>query len=124
LDAVRPARNLAIPGTLNLPPVMAANLDCGAISGPITLLEIFVLFSRSHILFRNSAEISTPLAYTILVSTVSFMVYLALLRKEPEEQPDPVTKLLPSGVLGFTGHSSGHQSNAAKGGRSERDHSP
>jgi hypothetical protein len=62
-------------------------LIVGATVGPIALLVIFALLSRSHIYFRNFAEISTLLAYTILVSTVSFMVYLALLRKEMRSNP-------------------------------------
>jgi uncharacterized membrane protein YGL010W len=64
-------------------------LILGAISGPIALLVIFALLSRSHIYFRNLAEVSTLLAYTILVSTVSFMVYLALLRKHKEMKSNP-----------------------------------
>jgi hypothetical protein len=62
-------------------------LIVGATVGPIALLVIFELLSRSHIYFRNFAEISTLLAYTILVSTVSFMVYLALLHKEMKSNP-------------------------------------
>ena len=62
-------------------------LIVGATVGPIALLIIFVLLSRSHIYFRNLAEISTLFAYTILVSTVSFTVYLALLRKEMKSNP-------------------------------------
>ena len=56
-------------------------LTVGGTLGPLALLVIFVLLGRSHIYFRNIAEISTLLAYTILVSTISFMVYLALLRE-------------------------------------------
>lgn len=62
-------------------------LTVGATVGPIALLLIFALLSRSHIYFHNLAEISTLFAYTILVSTVSFMVYLALLRKEMKSNP-------------------------------------
>jgi hypothetical protein len=62
-------------------------LTVGATVGPIALLVIFALLSRSHIYFRNFAEITTLFAYTILVSTVSFLVYLALLRKEMKSNP-------------------------------------
>jgi hypothetical protein len=54
----------------------------GAALGPPALLVIFVLLGRNHIYFRNLGEIGTLFAYTILVSTVSCMVYLVLLRKE------------------------------------------
>ena len=57
------------------------------LSGPIALLVMLALLSRSHIYFRNLAEISTLFAYTILVSTVCFMVNLALLRKEVKSNP-------------------------------------
>jgi hypothetical protein len=62
-------------------------LIVGATVGPIAQLVIFTLLGRSHIYFRNFAEISTLFAYTILVSTVSFMVYLAMLRKEMKSNP-------------------------------------
>ena len=62
-------------------------LIVGATVGPLALLVIFALLSRSHIYFRNLAEISTLFVYTILVSTVSFTVYLALLRKEMKSNP-------------------------------------
>lgn len=54
----------------------------GAALGPPALLVIFALLGRNHIYFRNLGEIGTLFAYTILVSTVSCMVYLVLLRKE------------------------------------------
>ena len=84
---------VGLPGTLLFPAGSITRLSwpqaliLGAISGPIALLVIFALLSRSHIYFRNLAEVSTLLAYTILVSTVSFMVYLALLRKEMRSNP-------------------------------------
>jgi hypothetical protein len=62
-------------------------LIVGAVLGPPALLGIFVLLARSHIYFRNFAETSTLFAYSILVSTVAFMVYLALLRKEMKSKP-------------------------------------
>ena len=58
--------------------------------------------SKSHLLPQLRAEMSTLLAYTILVSTVSFMGYLALLRKEMRSNPIPVTTLLPSVVMGLS----------------------
>ena len=79
---------VGLPGTLLFPAGSTTRLSwLGAISGPIALLVIFALLSRSHIYFRNLAEVSTLLAYTILVSTVSFMGYLALLRKEMKSNP-------------------------------------
>jgi hypothetical protein len=79
---------VGLPGTLLFPTGSITRLSrpraliLGAIPGPIALLVIFALLSRSHIYFLSLAEISTLFAYTILVSTVSFMVYLALLRKD------------------------------------------
>ncbi len=62
-------------------------LMVGATLGPPALLVIFLLLGRSHVYFGNVAEMSTLFAYTILVSTVSFMVYRALLRKEIKSKP-------------------------------------
>jgi len=62
-------------------------LIVGATVGPIALLVIFALLSRSHIYFHNLAEISALFAYSMLVSTISFMVYLVLLRKEMKSNP-------------------------------------
>jgi hypothetical protein len=62
-------------------------LTVGGILGPLAVLVIFVMLGRSHIYFRNMAEIGTLVAYTILVSTVSFMVYLALLREATKSNP-------------------------------------
>jgi hypothetical protein len=84
---------VGLPATLLFPAVSITRLSwpqaliLGSIPGPIALLVIFALLSRSHIYFRNFAEISTLLAYTIVVSTVSFMVYLTLLRKEMKSNP-------------------------------------
>lgn len=84
---------VGVPATLLFPARSITRLSwpraliVGASSGPITLLVIFALLGRSHIYFRNLAEITTLFAYTILVSTVSFMVYLALLRKEMKSNP-------------------------------------
>jgi hypothetical protein len=64
-------------------------LILGAVLGPPALLVIFLLLGRGHIYFRNFAEISTLFAYSILVSSVAFMVYLALLRKEMKSRPAP-----------------------------------
>lgn len=79
---------VGLPATLLFPARSITRLSwpralmVGVTVGLIALLVIFALLSRSHIYFRNFAEISTLFGYTILVSTVSFMVYLALLRKE------------------------------------------
>ena len=84
---------VGLPATLLFPARSIARLSwpraliVGVTVGPIALLMIFALLSRSHIYFRSFAEISTLFAYTILVSTVSFMVYLALLRKEMKNNP-------------------------------------
>ena len=84
---------VGLPATLLFPARSIARLSwprallVGAVPGPIALLIIFALLSRSHIYFRNFAEIGMLFAYTILVSTVSFMVYLALLRKEIKSNP-------------------------------------
>ena len=67
-------------------------LIVGAMLGPPALLVIFALLGRGHIYFRNFAEAGTLFAYSILVSTVSFMVYLALLRKEMKSKPVPSQK--------------------------------
>lgn len=79
---------VGLPAVLLFPPASLARLSrplalvVGAVLGSAALMVIFALLGRGHIYFRNWAEIGTLLAYTVLVSTVSFMVYLALLRKE------------------------------------------
>ena len=84
---------VGLPATLLFPARSIARLSwpralvVGATVGPMALLVIFALLSQSHIYFRNFAEICTLFAYTILVSTVSFLVYLALLRKEMKSNP-------------------------------------
>ena len=87
LDACRPARNSSFPARSITRLSWPRALIVGVTVGPIALLMIFALLSRSHIYFHNLAEVSTLFAYTILVSTVSFMVYLALLRKEMKRNP-------------------------------------
>ena len=84
---------VGLPATLLFPARSITRLSwprgliVGTTVGPIALLVMFALLSRSHIYFRNLAEISTLFAYTILVSTVCFMVNLALLRKEIKSNP-------------------------------------
>jgi drug/metabolite transporter (DMT)-like permease len=55
----------------------------GAALGPLALLVIFVLLRHGHLeisgTFRGSGWLW---AYSILVSTVSFVLYVFLLRKE------------------------------------------
>jgi hypothetical protein len=63
----------------------------GAVLGPPALFVIFVLLASSHIYFHNFVEVATLFAYSILVSTVSFVVYLALLRKEIGTKSRPVS---------------------------------
>jgi hypothetical protein len=58
----------------------------GAILGPTALLVIFVLLGCGHIYFHDFSETSTLYAYSILVSTVSFVVYLALIRRDRKNQ--------------------------------------
>ena len=68
-------------------------LIVGAALGPPALLVIFMLFGRSHVYFSNVAETAALFSYSILVSTIAFMVYLALLRKDMKDKP-----ALPHGV--------------------------
>jgi hypothetical protein len=69
-------------------------LIVGAVLGPPALIVIFVLLGCSHIYFGNLVETGTLFAYSILVSTISFMVYLALLRKEIKGKPTPTQRFL------------------------------
>jgi hypothetical protein len=64
-------------------------LIVGAGLGPPALLVIFVLLGRGHVYFRNFTETGTLFGYSILVSTMAFMVYLALLRKEMKDKSTP-----------------------------------
>ena len=86
----RPASNTAVPCWLDHAVPWPQALIVGSMLGPIALLVIFALLGRSHIYFRNFAEISTLFGYAILVSTISFMVYLALLRKHKEIKINPI----------------------------------
>jgi hypothetical protein len=53
----------------------------GAFLGPLALLVILVVLGRGH--FPSSFVGTSPLfAFSILVSTVSFVVYVALLRRQ------------------------------------------
>jgi len=58
----------------------------GAALGPPVLLLILILMGREHVYFRNVAETGTLFAYSILVSTIAFVVYLALLRKDMKDK--------------------------------------
>jgi hypothetical protein len=61
----------------------ALALVVGAILGPAALLVIFLLHDHGHIYLSSSfAQTVTPYAYSILVSAVSFGVYVALLRRQ------------------------------------------
>ncbi len=68
-------------------------LMVGAALGPPVLLLILIVIGRGHVYFRNFAETGTLFAYSILVSTIAFVVYLALLRKDLEDE-----SALPPGV--------------------------
>jgi len=58
-------------------------LVVGGVIGPVALLAIFLLHDHGHIYLSSSiAETVTPYAYSILVSAVSFAVYVALLRRQ------------------------------------------
>jgi hypothetical protein len=58
-------------------------LVVGGIIGPVALFAIFLLHDHGHIYLSSSfAETATPYAYSILVSAVSFGVYVALLRRQ------------------------------------------
>jgi len=61
-------------------------LMVGAALGPPVLLLILILMGREHVYFRNVAETGTLFAYSILVSTIAFVVYLALLRKDMKDK--------------------------------------
>jgi hypothetical protein len=62
-------------------------LIVGAALGPPALLVIFILFGDAHVYFRNAAETGTLFGYSMLVSTIAFVVYLALLRKDMKNGP-------------------------------------
>jgi hypothetical protein len=58
-------------------------LVAGSVLGPLALLVILLLLGHGYIYLSSSfAENATPFAYSILISTVAFAVYAALLRKE------------------------------------------
>jgi hypothetical protein len=58
-------------------------LLAGAALGPLALLVIFVLLGHGHLEFPGTFRGTGWLwAYSILVSTVSFVLYVFLLRKE------------------------------------------
>jgi hypothetical protein len=48
---------------------------------------IFIRFGDAHVYFRNAAETGTLFGYSMLVSTIAFVVYLALLRKDMKNGP-------------------------------------
>ena len=54
----------------------------GAALGPLALLVIFVLLGHGHISSTSFTNTSVLWAYSILVSTVSFVLYIALLHKQ------------------------------------------
>lgn len=68
-------------------------LMVGAGLGPPALLVIFALLGRNHVYFRNFAETGMLFAYSILVSAIAFMVYLALLRKDMKDHTIPSHRL-------------------------------
>ncbi len=58
-------------------------LLAGAVLGPFALLAVFLLLGRGHVTFPASFNGTGILwAYSVLVSTVAFVVYAALLRRE------------------------------------------
>jgi hypothetical protein len=58
-------------------------LVVGAALGPLALLAILLLLGHGYIYLSSSfAESATPFAYSILLSTVAFVVYAGLLRKK------------------------------------------
>ena len=86
---------VGIPIALTFPTRLLANawwpiacLFIGAALGPLALLIVFIVFSALAGDFKNfslaNAEVYWPLS--ILVSTVSFLVYAALLRQRSVEQ--------------------------------------
>jgi hypothetical protein len=61
----------------------ALRLLVGAALGPLALLVIFVLLGHGHLEFRGTFRSTGWLwAYSILVSSVSFALYVALLGKK------------------------------------------
>ena len=59
----------------------------GAALGPLALLAIFLLLGHGHLSFPASFTGTGPLwAFSILVSTSSFLIYVALLRKDVGRQ--------------------------------------
>jgi len=54
----------------------------GAVIGPLALLVIFVLLGHGHVSSTSFTGTSSLWAYSILVSTVAFVLYVALLPKE------------------------------------------
>jgi hypothetical protein len=58
-------------------------LVVGASLGPLALLAILILLGHGYIYLSASfAETATQFAYSILISTVAFSVYAALLRRK------------------------------------------
>lgn len=60
----------------------------GACLGPIALAVTLVLFGHSHVYFDNLSETGTLFAYSSLVSSIAFVVYLALLHQELKSKPN------------------------------------
>jgi hypothetical protein len=54
----------------------------GAALGPLALLVIFVLLGHGHVSSTSFTNTRVLWAYSILVSTVSFVLYIALLHKQ------------------------------------------
>lgn len=80
---------VGLPAALFLPAHLIARLPwvlaivAGGILGPIALAIIFLLHDHGHIYLSSSfAESVTPYAYSILVSSVCFIVYRGLLRRD------------------------------------------
>ena len=81
---------VALPIALFLPPRFVTSLawplrvSVGAALGPLALLAILLRLTRGHVgfpgIFRGTDSLWT---FSILVSTVSFVVYVTLLRREP-----------------------------------------
>jgi hypothetical protein len=77
--------SVGVPTALFLPVRCIARLSwpltlaVGAVLGPPALLVILLVLGHGHIYFP--ADTRTMLAYSMLVSSVSFVVYVALLRK-------------------------------------------
>ena len=104
LDARRPARNPAVPCTLDHTPVLAASLDCGRWFWPDRVAcDLRAAQSKSHLLPQLRRN-----KHTLRLHNPGFDRFFhglpGLAAQGNEEQPSPVTTLLPSSIVGLSAH--------------------